>query len=289
MKKLLLGSVVALGVSAPAIAADMAARPIARPVAYTNWTGCYLGGEVGAGWGRSDGYSTTTATNSITTPPTTVVALGGGQPLSGPFNMTGLTGGAYGGCQVQLGVWVVGAEGDWSAYNKEGQAFYVNGPAASTIALAGGGVTAVPAGAYWSAKERWLATARGRIGYAVDKWLFSVSGGAAWVKIDSSESDSVPFATPFSPISTANIQSDYRIGWTVGGAVEYALPYNWSIKAEYLYVQIPSYTTFTPGTYPGSLFVPTNVTAGKLTNNIVRFGLAYRFGEWGKAAPVVTK
>ena len=145
----------------------------------------------------------------------------------------------------------------------------------------------MPPGFYLSAKERWLATARGRIGYAVDKWLFTVSGGAAWVKIDSSESTSVPFATPFSPYLTANIQSDYRIGWTVGGAVEYALPYNWSIKAEYLYVQIPSYTTFTPGTI--RLDVCKNVTAGKLTDNIVRFGLAYRFGEWGKAAPVVTK
>jgi outer membrane immunogenic protein len=284
MKKLLLGSVVALGVSAPAIAADMAARPIARPVAYTNWTGCYLGGTVGASWGRSDGYSTNGATTSgVATGFTPILA---GVPLTNQFSMTGLTGGAYGGCQIQLGVWVIGAEGDWEAINKEGQAFYVNGPAGSTIPLAAGGVGAVRPGFYLSAKERWLATARGRIGYAVDKWLFSVSGGAAWMKIDSSESTSVPFATTASPISLANIQSDNRVGWTLGAAVEYALPYNWSIRAEYLYVQIPSYTTFTPGTtFEGFK----NVTAGRITDNIVRFGLAYRFGEWGKAAPVVRK
>jgi hypothetical protein len=37
--------------------------------------------------------------------------------------MSGFTGGFYGGCQVQLGVWVVGAEGDWSLNNQAGQAF----------------------------------------------------------------------------------------------------------------------------------------------------------------------
>ena len=186
MKKFLLGTVALAALGAPAIAADMAARPIARPAAYTNWTGCYLGGTVGAAWGRSDGYSTNGATTSVSqraSPP--ILA---GVPLTNQFNMSGLIGGAYGGRQIQLGVWVIGAEGDWEAINKEGQAFYVNGPGLSTIPLAAGGVGAVRPGFYLSAKERWLATARGRIGYAVDKWLFTVSGGAAWMKIDSSES-----------------------------------------------------------------------------------------------------
>ena len=58
--------------------------------------------------------------------------------------MSGLIGGAYGGCQIQLGVWVIGAEGDWEAINKEGQAFYVNGPGLSTIPLAAGGVWPCP-------------------------------------------------------------------------------------------------------------------------------------------------
>ena len=66
MKKLALSTLTlaTLAMGTSAIAADMAARPIARPAAaYTNWTGCYLGGTVGAAWGRSDGYSTTGATN----------------------------------------------------------------------------------------------------------------------------------------------------------------------------------------------------------------------------------
>ena len=65
-------------------------------------------------------------------------------------------------------------EGDWSNVNKEGQAFA--NPAPHQPSRRGG-----------HPKERWLATARGRLGYPVDKWLFYVTGGAAWAKIDSAE------------------------------------------------------------------------------------------------------
>ena len=99
-----------------------------RPVAYTNWTGCYVGGAVGNSWGHSSGYATTAATTAGPAAP----AVPAGVPvvlpatqLSQGFDMTGFTGGFYGGCQVQFGVWVVGAEGDWSSNNKEGQAFGV--------------------------------------------------------------------------------------------------------------------------------------------------------------------
>ncbi len=61
------------------------------------------------------------------------------------------------------------------------------------------------------------------------------------------------------------------------------LPYNWMIRAEYLYVKISNYTTFTPGTGNGPLLTsaPTNLSHD-LSNNIVRFGLAYKFDFYGK-------
>src|SRR5438445_2515842 len=125
MKKLLCRNVAALGTSAPAIAADMAARPAAaRPVAFTNWSGCYVGGDVGNSWGHSSGYSATPASTFGITDPRAVPQV----QLSQSFDMTGFTGGFYGGCQAQFGVWVIGLEGDWSLNNKEGQAFGVGGP-----------------------------------------------------------------------------------------------------------------------------------------------------------------
>ena len=55
MKKLLLGAaLLTLGV-APVFAADMAvkARPMAPPVMVYNWTGCYIGGNIGGAFGHA--------------------------------------------------------------------------------------------------------------------------------------------------------------------------------------------------------------------------------------------
>jgi outer membrane immunogenic protein len=260
MKKLLLGTVAlaALGMGAPAIAADMRVRPLPPPVPVSTWTGCHVGGTVGNSWGHSDGYSATGAT--VFAPAGGPLAAG--TPIAPSFDLNGFTGGFYAGCDYQFGVWVIGVEGDWSTNNKEGQAFEFQGPP----------VFGAPAGFIDQAAERWFATARGRLGYAVDKWLLYVTGGGAWVKVDSRE-----WAIT-APIATATLQSDTRTGWTVGAGLEYALSYGWSIRSEYLYIQLPSYTTFTTGPFgPGSL---TNQSAGKLTNNIWRAGLTYKFGDW---------
>ena len=74
MKKLLLASVAlaALGIGAPAIAAEYAVRPVAAAPAFS-WTGCHLGGLVGYEWGRSDGV-TTTASSTVVALPTATAA-----------------------------------------------------------------------------------------------------------------------------------------------------------------------------------------------------------------------
>jgi outer membrane immunogenic protein len=261
MKKLLLGTVAlaALGAGATANAADLGVRRavVAAPVAYTNWTGCHLGGAVGNEWGNSDPWSTTSATtlglfNGPTAAPNT--------PLNNGFSMNGFIGGFYGGCDYQVGYWVFGIEGDWSSLNKSGQTFEI--PPFNTLFVN-------------EAQERWIATVRGRLGYAVDRWMFYVTGGGAWVRIDSSE------WSILAPSATGVTQSDTRSGWTVGAGLEYGLSYGWSVRSEYLYVQIPSFTTFTPGSGTGlSQFSHTFVNEGKLSNNIWRAGLTYKFGYY---------
>ncbi|MBN9006940.1 MAG: porin family protein [Rhizobiales bacterium] len=61
MKKILLATValVALGATAPTLAADLAARPYTKAPPYVaapiyNWTGFYIGGHVGGAFGGSD-------------------------------------------------------------------------------------------------------------------------------------------------------------------------------------------------------------------------------------------
>jgi outer membrane immunogenic protein len=174
--KTLLASVVGLGALAavPATAADMPLKA-PPPVVVYNWTGCYLGLSIGTNYGRSSGYETTAATQRPNSP-TTLGLVGAVGPVTDSMGLSGLIGGAYGGCNYQVGAVVFGVEADWSVTNKEDQAFNVN----INAPAAGVGLVVPPATAVFSLKERWLGTARLRVGYAVtEKWLWYVTGGAA--------------------------------------------------------------------------------------------------------------
>jgi outer membrane immunogenic protein len=276
MKKLFLGSValVALGLGAPAaFAADMRVAPYAAPPPAYTWSGCYVGASAGTSSGRSDGFSTTgasTASGPVVGGANTPVF--GGQPVTGSFNLSGFIGGGQLGCNWQWGAWVFGIEGDGSATNKSGQAFAAVPSLASSNP---GGIVLVNANDIFELQERWLVTARGRLGltgWFGDKTLVYVTGGAAWAKIDSS------LWVSGNPIPTGVQQSNTRSGWTVGGGLEYALGYGWSVKSEYLYVDFGDWTTLSctapsPGCPAGSI-TSLNVN---LKDHIFRAGMNYKF------------
>jgi GTPase len=121
MKKLFLGSValVALGLGTPtAFAAERAVpapayTPPPPPVPVYTWSGCYVGASAGYSWGTSN---RTAVFN-------TAVPNAAGLPITGDFGLNGFIGGFQGGCNWQVGSWVIGFEGDGSATNKSGQAF----------------------------------------------------------------------------------------------------------------------------------------------------------------------
>ena len=274
MKKLFLGSValVALGLAAPAaFAADRPVpyTPPPPPVPVYTWTGCYLGASAGNSNGRSEH---TTTGNSLLTggglgvPAPVLAPVPAGSSIAGDLNLSGFIGGFQGGCNLQLAVWVFGVEVDGSATNKEGQNFevglvpFLGNPRAGWIS---------------QTQERWLVTARGRLGLSGwgwfgDKSMLYVTGGAAWAKIDASE-----FLIG-AQTGTGHQESNTRSGWTIGGGWEYALGYGWSVKGEYLYVKFDDYTTFTTPPFGGSglNIAPRNV---KLYDNIFRAGMNYRF------------
>jgi outer membrane immunogenic protein len=279
MKKLFLGSValVALGLGAPAaFAAERAVpayAPPPPPAPVYTWSGCYAGANAGYSNGRS---TQTTVANSVLTgnglgsaPAPLALAGGGviapvpaGTSIAGDLNLSGFIGGFQGGCNYQFGQWVVGAEVDGMANNKEGQNFEVG-----LVPFLGNGR------ANWvsQTQERWLVTARGKLGMTWwDKSMVYVTGGAAWAKIDTSE-----FLIG-AQTGTGHQESNTRTGWTVGAGYEYALGYGWSIKGEYLYVKFDDYTTFTTPPFGGAglNIAPRSV---KLYDNIIRAGMNYKF------------
>jgi outer membrane immunogenic protein len=270
MKKLLLGSValVALGLGTPAaFAADRAVpayAPPPPPAPVYTWSGCYAGANAGVSSGRSQ---QTTLGNTLLTggglgvPAPALAPVPAGSSIAGDLNLSGFIGGFQGGCNYQFGQWVVGFEGDGMATNKEGQNFETG-----LVPFLGNGR------ANWisQTQERWLVTARGKLGWTVwDKSMVYVTGGAAWAKIDTSE---FLVGTP----GSGHQESNTRTGWTVGGGYEYALGYGWSIKGEYLYVKFDDYTTFTQPPFGGFglNLAPRTV---KLNDNIFRAGMNYKF------------
>jgi outer membrane immunogenic protein len=271
MKRLFLGSValVALGLGTPAaFAADMrvAPAPVAPP-AYT-WSGCYIGGGGGYSNGRATQY---TAPGTVVTPALGVapgaVVPPAGVNITDQFNLSGFIGTAQLGCNWQWGAWVFGIEGDGSTTNKEGQSFETQ-----LVPFLGAG-----RGAWVSqTQERWLVTARARLGLTNFWWfgpntMIYVTGGGAWAKIDTSEFLPGTLAT-----TTGVQQSNTRGGWTVGGGAEYAVGYGWSVKSEFLYVKFDDYTTFTnaPFSVTGGNIAP---RTNKLEDYVWRAGLNYKF------------
>jgi outer membrane immunogenic protein len=247
MKKLLIASVAAAAAfcGAPAFAADM---PVKAPAYRTdgpgyNWSGCYLGVEGGGAWGR---------TKQIDEVPGN---FGFGQAMQNTHVDGGLAGGTAG-CNYQTSRWVWGFEGDLSWANLKGQA-----PPSAIFSQQAIG-----------AKVSWLDTLRGRIGYAADRTLFYVTGGAAFANVR---------ATELTNQGIPNAVARDRSGLAVGAGVEWALADpHWSLKAEYLYVDFgKKLYVFEPNSLDRSV---------RLNENIVRIGLNYKFGDWGKG-PVSAK
>jgi outer membrane immunogenic protein len=280
MRKLFFGSValIALGLGTPAaLAAEKAVpayTPPPPPVPVYTWSGCYAGASAGVSWGRTDGSTTTAATQSLGEGRggTNAVVLGG-QQTRGNLDMSGFIGGFQGGCNYQVGSWVFGFEGDGSATNKSGQHF----PSVPFV-LTNTGILTVNPNSVTELQERWLVTARGRLGWAIwDKTMVYVTGGGAWAKIDHSR-------WILGAQTTTGVQESLtRSGWTVGGGAEYALGYGWSVKGEYLYVDFGDFDVSTGCLQVGSscpIGLFTNVTTNHMRDHIFRAGMNYKFWNW---------
>jgi outer membrane immunogenic protein len=170
---------------------------------------------------------------------------GGGGFGSSNWDSTGsrdVSGGLVGGTvgyNYQFGQVVAGIEGDidWSGISGTTNNFCAPGCTTSNT---------------------WLATVRGRLGYAADRFMPYVTGGAAFGNIKAS----VPgFATT----------SSDNAGWTIGAGLEAAFAPNWTAKVEYLYVDLGS---FNCGLNCNGVSVTDNVT---FHTNVLRAGVNYKF------------
>jgi outer membrane immunogenic protein len=255
MKRTLLASVALFGgLTSAAMAADlpppMAPPPRAPavylpPVPYYNWTGFYIGGNLGAGF--SKGSFSDSAGSTFNSSNSTTSFLGGGQV----------------GVNYEFGGGVViGAEAmfDWAPNTNN-----------TMTALAPDGVTTGTA----QFNNRWLTTATGKLGYAWDRVLLYGKGGWAWV----GQSNSNVSVTSGGVTSPASLSSNSTLGgWTAGVGVEWAFAGNWSARAEYDYIGLQNQNYAV--TAPGTAFAGDTINTSSRSIQLVTAGLNYKFG-WG--------
>ena len=259
-----------VGITA-ASAADLGPRaytkaPVVVDASY-NWSGFYVGLNAGGEWSRSNA-----ATTTIFSPPgyfantsPAAIGLAGAQRV----NSSGFTGGLTAGYNWQASNIVFGIESDFNYFGVKGSS-------------TGSGIypCCAPTGftVNTSVSSDWLITLRPRVGFAANNWLLYVTGGLAVANLKSSYS----FTDTFDTATESASISKTKAGWTVGVGTEYALMNGWSVKAEYLYVDLGSENTTSTNLRAGVPTVahPTNVFSHSvdLRSNIVRGGLNYKFG-----------
>jgi outer membrane immunogenic protein len=218
MKRLFVAGGALLALAGTAMAADLPApQPYYKAPAYGPPPFSWSGFYLGVNGGGGFGTST--------------------WDTAGSRNITGGMVGGTVGYNYQINHFVLGVEGDidWAG---------ISGSNATVTCPAG-----------CQTNDSWLGTARGRVGYAADRFLPYVTGGAAFGNINATTAGLTTTTT--------------NVGWTVGAGVEFAITPNWSAKAEYLYANLGK---FNCGLNCGAATDNVSFSA-----NLVRGGINYHF------------
>jgi outer membrane immunogenic protein len=267
-------SAVSLGVGTlgAASAADMAVKaPPLAPV--YNWTGFYVGGN--AGWvGSTSNSITNTGTDAGTAGLGSALNIVGSIPPSVSASASGFIGGGQIGYNWQAANWVFGLEGDIQGTTAKG----------NVTAAFPGSALSVPLSTTYHRELDWLATFRGRVGIAATpSFLLYATGGLAVGETKIGNSFICTTCAPPASTQAGTVaQSDNTsVGWTVGAGAEWMFAPQWSVKAEYLYVDLGRHSStinyiYGPG---GALTTASSLTSSvRDTWNIARVGVNYRFG-----------
>jgi len=197
MKTLALAAALALGATGYAAAADAVVDEVVVVDSAYNWSGVYVGGQVGYVVDGSADY------NYLDAQGTTYDY--GNDP-------DGFIGGAYVGYNYQFSNNIVlGGEADivWGDLKDSDLA---------------------PGDEDYSAETKidWMGSARVRLGYAFDRFLPYVTGGVAFGNANFEERNLGDF------YGKADLD---LTGWTLGAGAEYALTDNWILRGEYRYTE----------------------------------------------------
>jgi outer membrane immunogenic protein len=238
-----------LGLAGSVLAADMPVKaPPPPPPVVFSWTGFYLGGNIGAAWAHSNW-------NDITR-----------RVVFGVNNNSHFLAGGQVGYNWQINNFLLGveADADWLSRNNNNGIGVVVPGVAGPIAV--------------SSDRTWIATAAARFGITADRALFYGKAGGGWVG-----ENNLTIANLGTGAVIAGTGSRSRGGFLLGGGIEYAVTNNWTIKAEYDWIDIKGRTFIVPGGSP--FLVGDTFTSSGRNVQEAKIGFNYLFSTGAPAAP----
>jgi outer membrane immunogenic protein len=246
LKKLLFASAALALLTVPGFAADLPMKaPEYVPTPVYNWTGFYIGGNAGWGWGRSKSTEVS-GTNAF--PVGTLFA---------PRDTSGWLGGVQVGYNWQVAPnFVFGLEGEYSWSDITGTSATV-----STVPRFAGFTSTT------TSKLTDFSLATFRLGYALDNWLFYGKAGVAWGQFNGSGIATNANGTLFETFTFGGSSA----GGVVGIGAEWGFAPGWSAKIEYDHIFFDSRPVLISGTVN-----LTNTSSGSNVD-LVRAGVNYRF------------
>jgi outer membrane immunogenic protein len=241
----------------------------AASAAPTNsWTGFYIGGNAGLATGSTTGTSDFIDTSVIGTPFFS-------NPQAGAPSNSGFIGGAQFGYNWQVSPhFVLGTEGDWDWLQTKYSFCRQTDTFSTACTDTGFGNENI------GSQANWLATARARVGATVDRFMFYGTGGVAWGSIQTTDSLSCLVGgcgLSGLHLAASSTVTQTKAGWAAGFGAEGMLDAHWSIKFEWLHVDLGNLTDTltTVGTGGTS---QSAVWSRDERFEIFRTGVNYRFG-----------
>jgi outer membrane immunogenic protein len=258
-----LSSVALFAGSHSAISAD-------RPIAY-NWTGFYIGGTAGGAWTAADARLDTANASGVLYRPGDIPLindLGSSKPAAAHAIFGGKIGYNW-----QWASYVAGIEGDFSSFRFAQSASPAGNPFLSAPPYLFGF-----ANFETNVSANWLATVRGRFGYARDKAYFYGTAGAAFSRVSFSNTYSAQSPLGLMLDVESSSATKTKVGWAAGAGIDYALSAHWIASVEYLHVDLGSLeSSGVTSSTGGGVDTATLKYSTKLTSDIVRAGIAYKF------------
>lgn len=199
-----------------------------------DWSGGYVGVNAGAGFNNSNFKTSYRYTGADELDEDTQAAIDDlGMEKSG--SDTAFEGGITAGYNWQISNFVLGLEGDFNYIGFDGTVSGDDSHLVTDVLGADGG-SATDKIDYQS---NWFGTVRARAGYAFDNILIYGTGGLAYGLMDANQKLNAAADPDYIKWSGSN--DSWNLGWTAGAGIEYGIDH-WTIGAEYLYVDLGSYS-----------------------------------------------